>query len=193
MTLKGILLGFQNKCDDMQRFIGAGKEKDHLREKAYLSINELNNLIPHTVPFPEDLDDLLTTVGTECTHVLEGQPELPSSVFGTEFEKEKEGEATDDELPKLAPGALEASKDPVRIYLREMAAVPLLTGCASQYPPLLRRARTAARAEGAFTLAHRDPPNPGHWRGLETRCPLDQGNRRLPRGRGHRKDPAESR
>lgn len=111
----------------MQRFVGAGEEKDHFREKAYLSINELNNLIPRTVPFPEDLDDLLTTVGAQRTHVLEGQQELPSSAFGIEFEKEREGEATKDGLLKLAPGALEASKDPVRIYLREMAAVPLLT------------------------------------------------------------------
>jgi RNA polymerase primary sigma factor len=80
------------------------------------------DLIPHDVHFPEALDDLLTTIGTRGIDVLEGQPELPSSALERKFEERvKDGELD------LTPGALENTNDPVRIYLRQMGIVPLLT------------------------------------------------------------------
>jgi RNA polymerase primary sigma factor len=83
----------------------------------------VKDLIPHDVHSPEDLDDLLTTIGTRGIDVLEGQPELPSSAFEKQFEEEVEGGGELD----LTPDALEKTTDPVRIYLREMGIVPLLT------------------------------------------------------------------
>ena len=82
----------------------------------------MNDLIPHDVHSSEDLDDLLTTIGTRGIDVLEGQPKLPSSALEKKFEEEVE----DGELD-LTPGALENTNDPVRIYLRQMGIVPLLT------------------------------------------------------------------
>ena len=73
---------------------------------------------------PEDLDDLLTTIGTQGIDVLEG-PKLPSSALDKKFEEE--GEAGEDVELDLTPGALEKTNDPVRMYLREMGTVPLLT------------------------------------------------------------------
>ncbi|HEY4901346.1 MAG TPA: RNA polymerase sigma factor RpoD, partial [Terriglobales bacterium] len=67
-------------------------------------------------------DDLLTTIGTRGIDVLEGQPELPSSALEKKLEEEVEAGELD-----LAPGALEKTNDPVRIYLRQMGVVPLLT------------------------------------------------------------------
>ena len=93
-------------------------------EKGYLTFNEVNELIPHDVHSPEDLDDLLTTLGMQGIDVLEGQPKLRSAV---EKKFEKGVVAGEDiELP-LTPGAFEKTNDPVRIYLREMGMVPLLT------------------------------------------------------------------
>ena len=93
-------------------------------EEGYLTFNEVNELIPHDVHSPEDLDDLLTTLGMQGIDVLEGQPKLRSAV---EKKFEKEVVAGEDiELP-LTPGAFEKTNDPVRIYLREMGMVPLLT------------------------------------------------------------------
>ena len=103
--------------DDITKLIDAGREEGHL------TYNEVKDLIPHDVHSPEDLDDLLTTIGTRGIDVLEGRPELPSSAFEKQFEEEVEG---GDELD-LTPGALEKTNDPVRIYLREMGIVPLLT------------------------------------------------------------------
>jgi RNA polymerase primary sigma factor len=63
---------------------------------------------------------LLTTIRTQGLDVLEG--ELPYSALEQRLAKEAEGI---DLNP--APGAPEAANDPVRVYLREMGASPLLT------------------------------------------------------------------
>jgi len=85
----------------------------------------VNDLIPNDVRSPEDLDDVLATIGTLGIDVLERQPKLPSSVLKRKFEEEVElgGDLGLDS----APGAVEQINDPVRIYLREMGVVPLLT------------------------------------------------------------------
>jgi RNA polymerase primary sigma factor len=112
-------LALDDKYDDIKKLIDAGKEK------GYLTYSEVNDLIPHDVHSPEDLDDLLTTIGTQGIDVLEGQPKLPSSELGKKFEQEIE--AGEDVELDLTPGALEKTNDPVRMYLREMGTVPLLT------------------------------------------------------------------
>jgi RNA polymerase primary sigma factor len=101
--------------DDIQKLIEAGKEK------GYLTYNEVNDLIPGDLHSPDDLDDLLTTIGTQGIDVLEGGPKFGADKFEGESE---EGE--DVELD-LTPGTLEKTNDPVRMYLREMGTVPLLT------------------------------------------------------------------
>ena len=85
----------------------------------------MNDLIPDDVRSPEDLDDVLATIGTLGIDVLERQPKLPSSVLKGKFEEEVE--PGEDLGLDLAPGAVKQTDDPVRIYLREMGVVPLLT------------------------------------------------------------------
>jgi hypothetical protein len=46
-----------------------------------LAYNEVNDLIPNDVRSPEDLDDVLATIGTLGIDVLELQPKLLSSVL----------------------------------------------------------------------------------------------------------------
>ena len=111
-------MALDDKFDDIKKLIDTGKEK------GYLTYDQVNDLIPHDVHSPEDLDDLLTTIGTQGIDVLEG-PKLPSQGLDKKgFEDLEEGE--DVELD-LTPGALEKTNDPVRMYLREMGTVPLLT------------------------------------------------------------------
>ncbi len=100
---------------DIQKLIDAGKEK------GYLTYNEVNDLIPGDVNSPDDLDDLVSTIHTQGIDILEGGPKIAGD--RDEFEPE-EGE--DVELD-LTPGTLEKTNDPVRMYLREMGTVPLLT------------------------------------------------------------------
>ena len=95
------------------------------KEKGYLTYNEVNDLIPHDVHSPESLDDLLTTIGTHGIDVLEGQPKLPASALKNKLENEVE--ASDEVDLDLTLTVLEKTNDPVRIYLRKMGTVPLLT------------------------------------------------------------------
>jgi RNA polymerase primary sigma factor len=111
-------LALDDKYDDIKKLIDAGKEK------GYLTYDQVNDLIPHDVHSPEDLEDLLTTIGTQGIDVLEGS-KGPSTDLEKKFEEVEEG-SEDVELD-LTPGALEKTNDPVRMYLREMGTVPLLT------------------------------------------------------------------
>jgi RNA polymerase primary sigma factor len=109
-------LALDDKFDDIKKLIDTGKEK------GYLTYDQVNDLIPHDVHSPEDLDDLLTTIGTQGIDVLEG-PKMPS----TALDREDAEEIGEDVELDLTPGALEKTNDPVRMYLREMGTVPLLT------------------------------------------------------------------
>jgi RNA polymerase primary sigma factor len=101
--------------DDIQNLIDTGKEK------GYLTYGEVNDLIPGDMNSPDDLDDLITTIGTQGIDLLdEGGPK-----FGGD--KYEEGEDGEDVELDLTPGTLEKTNDPVRMYLREMGTVPLLT------------------------------------------------------------------
>jgi RNA polymerase primary sigma factor len=98
---------------DVDNLIEVGKEK------GYLTYGDVNDILPEEVGTPDDLDDLITTIGTHGIDLLDN-PKFPGD---KEFELE-EGE--DVELD-LTPGTLEKTNDPVRMYLREMGTVPLLT------------------------------------------------------------------
>ena len=108
-------MALDDKFDDIKKLIDAGKEK------GYLTYDQVNDLIPGDVHSADDLDDLLTTISHQGIDVLDATKGLPSE---QKFEDLEEGE--DVELD-LTPGALEKTNDPVRMYLREMGTVPLLT------------------------------------------------------------------
>ena len=99
---------------DIESLIEVGKEK------GYLTYGDVNEMLPDEMASsPEDLDDLITTIGTQGIDLLDG----PKFHGDKDFDAE-EGE--DVELD-LTPGTLEKTNDPVRMYLREMGTVPLLT------------------------------------------------------------------
>ena len=108
--------------EDLQKLIEAGKEK------GFLTYNEVNELLPGEMSSPDDLDDLLTTIGTQGIDVLESNPKyVPEKSGGSGFD-DGEGAASEDDVElDLTPGQLEKTNDPVRMYLREMGTVPLLT------------------------------------------------------------------
>jgi len=110
--------GFRLALDDIKKLTDAGKEK------GYLTYHEVNDPIPHNVHSLEDLDGLLTTIGTQGIEVLDRQPKLPSAL---QRNLDNEVEAGDEVELDPPAGALEKTNDPVHIYLREMGVVPLLT------------------------------------------------------------------
>jgi RNA polymerase primary sigma factor len=89
------------------------------KEKGYLTYGDVNDMLPEEIGSADDLDDLITTIGTQGIDLLD------SPKFGADKDFELE-EGEDVELD-LTPGTLEKTNDPVRMYLREMGTVPLLT------------------------------------------------------------------
>src|SRR6202522_4253050 len=89
------------------------------KEKGYLTFGDVNDILPDEIGSADDLDDLITTIGTQGIDLLD------SPKFGADKDFELE-EGEDVELD-LTPGTLEKTNDPVRMYLREMGTVPLLT------------------------------------------------------------------
>ena len=115
-------MAFDDKFDQLSKLISLGKEK------GYLLYDEVNDLLPSDVHSAEDLDDLLSMFDNAGIEILESP--RAKSAEGLGIEKGEEGraeEAPEDVELDLTPGALDKTNDPVRMYLREMGTVPLLT------------------------------------------------------------------
>ena len=104
--------------DELAKLIDTGKEK------GYLTFGEVNDLLPGDITSPDELDDLMTTINTQGIDVLTGDGRMGAD--RDKYEPEA-GEESDDVELDLSPGTLEKTNDPVRMYLREMGTVPLLT------------------------------------------------------------------
>ena len=115
-------MGLEEKYDEVQKLMDMGKEK------GYLLYDEVSDLLPPEITSSaEDLDDLFSAFGTAGIEVIETEDQ-PFSF--EKLQQDKAKFATDQAVGvelDLTPGALEKTNDPVRMYLREMGTVPLLT------------------------------------------------------------------
>ena len=119
---EAIALAFDEKFDQVNKLISLGKEK------GYLLYDEVNDLLPSDVHSAEDLSDLLTMFDSEGIEVVDSpRGKSPESIALDKTDDLKPDEAGDDVELDLTPGALDKTNDPVRMYLREMGTVPLLT------------------------------------------------------------------
>ena len=115
-------MAFDDKFDQVNKLITMGKEK------GYLLYDEVNDLLPSDVHSAEDLDDLLTMFDNAGIEVLESPRAKSAEKIALEKNEEGKSEEGGEELElDLSPGALDKTNDPVRMYLREMGTVPLLT------------------------------------------------------------------
>src|SRR5438128_9189795 len=113
--------GLEEKYDEVQKLIDIGKEK------GYLLYDEVSDLLPPEISSSaEDLDDLFSAFGTAGIEVIDTDDQSFAALDKVTSEKKFEEQPEDVELD-LTPGALEKTNDPVRMYLREMGTVPLLT------------------------------------------------------------------
>src|SRR5579883_3443758 len=108
-------LAFDEKFDQVNKLIHMGKEK------GYLLYDEVNDLLPSDVHSAEELEDVLSMFDNAGIEVLDS----PRSKL-KEDEEVKLDETGEEDLD-LTPGGLDKTNDPVRMYLREMGTVPLLT------------------------------------------------------------------
>jgi len=116
--------GLDNKYDDsLQKLMEIGKEK------GYLLYDEVSDLLPAGIDASaEDLDDLFSAFVTAGIEVIAAADQNFAALDKIPGEKKLDTEATEEGVVlDLTPGTLEKANDPVRMYLREMGTVPLLT------------------------------------------------------------------
>src|SRR6266700_3613636 len=93
-------------------------------DKKFLSFDDLNRELPDNVVSPDDIEDVLQKLDASNIHVADSDERLIEQAAAIPVEDD---EADEDLELDLSAGALEKTNDPVRLYLREMGVVPLLT------------------------------------------------------------------
>ncbi|MBI3811217.1 MAG: RNA polymerase sigma factor RpoD [Nitrospirae bacterium] len=120
------------KVDEVKQLISLGKEK------GYLTYDELNNALPADMVSSEQIDNLMMMFGEMDIEIIDtpeeeryqkmmAEPEEEREGFKGLEEAEEEGEEEKVKEIDLTPGVLSRTADPVRLYLKEMGSVPLLS------------------------------------------------------------------
>ncbi|HEX9870597.1 MAG TPA: RNA polymerase sigma factor RpoD [Candidatus Tectomicrobia bacterium] len=108
----------RGKSSDMKMLISMGKEK------GYLTYDEVNDILPPDVVSPEHIDDLMVLFGEMDIELVDAD----NGESNVEVMKVDDKELLDEEkslaLRETGGGHTD---DPVRMYLREMGSIPLLT------------------------------------------------------------------
>jgi RNA polymerase primary sigma factor len=108
----------RGKSSDVKMLISMGKEK------GYLTYDEVNDILPPDVVSPEHIDDLMVLFGEMDIELVD----TDHGESGVEVVKVDDKELLEDEKAlSLRETGGGHTDDPVRMYLREMGSIPLLT------------------------------------------------------------------
>ena len=116
-----------DKTDEVKRLISMGKEK------GFLTYRDLNSTLPADMVTSDRLSSLMTMFGEMDIEIIdspesERYQQMMSEGEGTTEEAEEVGETEEeDKKIDLTPGDLNRTDDPVRLYLKEMGSVSLLS------------------------------------------------------------------
>src|SRR5205809_790862 len=110
-------LSIEEKYDEVRQLITIGKEK------GYLLYDEVNEMLPSEITSSDELDDLFNTFGSAGIEVIDSDQKY----LRDDKPIDRTAEGSEELELDLTPGALDKTNDPVRMYLREMGTVPLLT------------------------------------------------------------------
>ncbi len=112
---------------EVKKLISMGKEK------GYLTYDELNSTLPAEMVSSEQLNNLMTIFGEMDIEIIDGsEGERYQKMMAEgeeavdEVEEIEEAEEPEKEID-LTPGVLSRTDDPVRLYLKEMGSVALLS------------------------------------------------------------------
>ncbi|MBI2528571.1 MAG: RNA polymerase sigma factor RpoD [Candidatus Rokubacteria bacterium] len=109
------------KLEELDKLIAVGKQK------GFLTYDEVNDALPSDIVSLDQLDDIMMMFGAMDIEVVDSAKasRLPSEVEPP-HERDEEDEPADAPID-LTPGPVGRTEDPVRLYLREMGRVSLLT------------------------------------------------------------------
>ena len=109
-------MSIEEQHDEVRQLIALGKEK------GYLSYDEVNELLPAEITSSSELDALFSMFGNAGIEVVESEQK-----YREEKMLDRSSDGGEEPELDLTPGTLDKTNDPVRMYLREMGTVPLLT------------------------------------------------------------------
>jgi len=110
-------MSIEEKYDEVRQLINIGKEK------GYLLYDEVNELLPSEITSSDELDDLFNALGSAGIEVIDSDQKY----MRDDKPIDRTAEGSEELELDLTPGTLDKTNDPVRMYLREMGTVPLLT------------------------------------------------------------------
>jgi RNA polymerase primary sigma factor len=111
-------LSIEEKYDEVKELMMMGKER------GYLLYDEVNDLLPEGICSSDELDSIFSLFGSAGIEVIDSEQKFLDEVKKDEKKGEEGGEEGEFDLSAIA---LDKTNDPVRMYLREMGTVPLLS------------------------------------------------------------------
>jgi RNA polymerase primary sigma factor len=105
--------------EEVQQLIDLGKEK------GYLTYDEVNDILPESMVSSDQLDDVMSMFGEMDIEVVDSEQKV--SLRKNQNSEEDSSEEDSEEETEFEAGVLGRTSDPVRMYLREMGQVSLLT------------------------------------------------------------------
>jgi len=98
------------------------------KEQGYLTYSEVNDHLPDTVVDPEQIEDIISMINDMGIQVFEQAPD-PESLTMSDSAVSADDDAAEEAAAALATLESEFGRttDPVRMYMREMGSVELLT------------------------------------------------------------------
>src|SRR5437016_652577 len=111
------------KLEELDRLISMGKQK------GFLTYDEVNDALPSDIVSLDQLDDIMMMFGAMDIEVVDSAKaaRLPSEVARPAAVVEDDDDGGGGDAIDLSPGPVGRTEDPVRLYLREMGRVALLT------------------------------------------------------------------
>ncbi len=110
----------KKNIEEVKQLIDLGKEK------GFLTYDEVNDLLPPDIVSSEQIDDVMSMFGEMDIEIVDSAQKVKIPKIKLDLEEEEEIEGEQEEM-EFEPGTLGRTSDPVRMYLREMGSVSLLT------------------------------------------------------------------
>ncbi len=109
------------QVNEINQLISQGKQK------GYLTYEEVNDVLPSDVIAPEQIDDLMHLFGENEIHIVDSASKGESLISNKDSGSKEKATASSEEVSSPAKSESVSIDDPVRMYLREMGTISLLT------------------------------------------------------------------
>ncbi len=109
----------KKNMDNVTKLIDIGKEK------GFLTYDEVNDILPPDIA-TDQIEDVMGMFGDLDIEIVDSAQKIKIPKMKSDLDEDEEAEGESEEV-EFEPGSIGRTSDPVRMYLREMGSVSLLT------------------------------------------------------------------